>query len=649
MPPKKGKVVDSAAATRPRRAAAADNDAPVADTPKKRGRPPKAKAQPEPELEPEPAPEFEAAPPANAPKKRGRPPKATANTEVVIEPEQAELTNEPQDALPADMPKRRGRPPKSAAKTETEIEPEIEPEVELEAASPESAPKKRGRPLKTAAEPQINEAPVEAPKQRGRPKKTEAASPAIAGPSKKRGRPKKATETDTEEVAEPQPLKKRGRPAKSAAPAVSNDDSALPKKRGRPPKGGQTTKISADDGAAAEQLEGELIDEATLEQGSSSKLNEDSAEAAEADAGKQYWLMKAEQEDRTESTHSGKSVNTKFTIDDLRAKTEPEAWDGKYYVHNATVAVAKSYIGVRNAQAAKNMRAMRAGDLAFFYASQGKAGRKPGITGIMEIVSEAVPDPTVADPDTVGFVEKESDRERWCVVHVEFRKKLSSPVHLKELQKFSSTASGVLGNMQLLKQSRLSVCKVTKREWDFIVDNLVDGYEGEGEDENLPATADKDEELPAATNDQALSAITNNDALPANTDNDALPAIITADDAHVSDIHHLPAYRATATTDVAATDQPNNLTVTEHQPEALIPTIESDKLSADASQTAPAGPSSRTMSRKNSRAPSASRAGSLAPSTERAASTRGRSRTPKIRESSAQPVAVPGDMDVIEE
>ena len=44
--------------------------------------------------------------------------------------------------------------------------------------------------------------------------------------------------------------------------------------------------------------------------------------------------------------------------------------------------------GVRNPTAAKNMREMKQGDMAFFYASGGKGGLKPGIVGIVEIVKE---------------------------------------------------------------------------------------------------------------------------------------------------------------------------------------------------------------------------------------------------------------------
>ena len=53
-------------------------------------------------------------------------------------------------------------------------------------------------------------------------------------------------------------------------------------------------------------------------------------------------------------------------------------------------------------------------------------------------------------------------------MHVEFRHKLTEPVTLKELREFADKG-GALENMQMLKQSRLSVSGVTKEEWSFLM------------------------------------------------------------------------------------------------------------------------------------------------------------------------------------
>ncbi|KAL8289503.1 hypothetical protein RB600_004777 [Gaeumannomyces tritici] len=83
---------------------------------------------------------------------------------------------------------------------------------------------------------------------------------------------------------------------------------------------------------------------------------------------RRYWLMKAEPETRLENGH-----DVSFSIDDLASRTVPEPWDG-----------------IRNYVARNNLRAMKKGDLAFFYHSNCK---EPGIVGTMEVAQEHSPDP----------------------------------------------------------------------------------------------------------------------------------------------------------------------------------------------------------------------------------------------------------------
>ena len=159
-----------------------------------------------------------------------------------------------------------------------------------------------------------------------------------------------------------------------------------------------------------------------------------------------YWLMKAEPTSRLE-----KGVDIKFSIDDLAAKKTPEPWDG-----------------IRNHVAKNNILAMRKGDLAFFYHSSCKV---PGIVGTMEIVSdEASPDELAFDP-TSPYYDEKSDRAkpRWFCPLVEFRTKFKDIVTLERLKEEKAPGKP-LQNMQLLKLSRLSVSKVEKSEWDFIMD-----------------------------------------------------------------------------------------------------------------------------------------------------------------------------------
>lgn len=336
-------------------------------------------------------------------KKPGRPAKATATA--------------------PDPPKKRGRPAKVSSEVAAEENDELE-EVDDDTAKAEPA-KKRGRPAKKQAAP------------------ASAKQTATTQSAKKRGRPAKATNDPAEHLAEP--------------------DTPAPRKRHSGRTGGPTTKISTDAADAADQLEDELIDDVqrSVKKGGKGKPASGAKKQDVNEDGKSYWLMKAEQVDRMETLKDGSEFNTKFTIDDLKARGAPEPWEG-----------------VRNFVARNHMRAMKKGDLAFFYASQGKA---PGITGIIEIVQEHEPDFTVDDESSIGYVEpaKRGKENQWSLVHVGFLKKLSKPVTLKEMQKYSG-ANGILQDMQLIKQARLSVAKVSEKEWNFIVNELIEGYEEDG-------------------------------------------------------------------------------------------------------------------------------------------------------------------------
>ncbi|KAK6418710.1 hypothetical protein LTR95_017163 [Oleoguttula sp. CCFEE 5521] len=427
--------------------------------------------------------------------------------------------------------------------------------------------KKRGRPAKA----QDDEA--EPPKKRGRPSTKPAATSAVKPAAKKTAAARKTKKLEPEEA--PDAL-----------------DTPAPRKRHSGPKGGETTKIATDDGAAADQLEEELVE--TTEVAIKHKApaaKKGKGKAAASTSGKQYWLMKAEQIDREETLKSGRVFNSKFTIDDLKNRTAPEPWDG-----------------VRNLVARNNMRAMSKGDLAFFYASQGKGKLQPGITGIMEVVKEAEADQSVFDEDHYGYVEPEKRKaeNQWSLVHVEYRKKLSNPVTLKELQRFGKTEGGVLSDMQVLKTTRLSVTKVTEEEWEFIVKEIIgDEYE-------------KDEAAAAVSGDE----------LPAITTTEAPTAGAVAVDPPVVQASSRQASRAASLQSSLA---PPVVQSTETITDAIDSAFPTSDVAKPASRAGSLKPASRAGSVKpSSRAGSvkpASRAGSLAPAVR--ASSRGRSRTPK--------------------
>ena len=137
------------------------------------------------------------------------------------------------------------------------------------------------------------------------------------------------------------------------------------------------------------------------------------------------------------------------------------------------------------------MRAMRVGDLAFFYHSNCKV---PGVAGVMRIVEEHSIDMSAFDPDH-PYYDAKSDRDnpKWELVKVEFVKKFDELVTLRELRSFAGEG-GALENMQMLRQGRLSVSSVQPAEWRFILDcadephsigqpDRADGYESETDGE----------------------------------------------------------------------------------------------------------------------------------------------------------------------
>ncbi|KAI3325564.1 PUA-like domain-containing protein [Xylariaceae sp. AK1471] len=166
-----------------------------------------------------------------------------------------------------------------------------------------------------------------------------------------------------------------------------------------------------------------------------------------------YWLMKAEPESRFEN-----DVDVRFSIDDLASRTEPEPWDG-----------------IRAYAARNNLRSMKKGELAFFYHSNCK---EPGIVGTMEIVQEHSPDVSAHEPKAPYYDPSSKPEDpKWSVVHVKFRSKFTQPIGLKELREMGKPGKP-LENMQMLKQTRLSVSRVSPSEWEHLMD-LVQKRGGE--------------------------------------------------------------------------------------------------------------------------------------------------------------------------
>jgi len=124
-------------------------------------------------------------------------------------------------------------------------------------------------------------------------------------------------------------------------------------------------------------------------------------------------------------------------------KSEPETWSWDDHLKKGV----EPWHGVRNYQASNNMKAMKIGDLAFFYHSV----KEKRIVGIVEVCKLYYPDHT----DESG---------RFGMVDFKAVKPVENPVTLAEIK-----ATPELQEMWLVKQSRLSVSPVSAREWRIIL------------------------------------------------------------------------------------------------------------------------------------------------------------------------------------
>ena len=126
-------------------------------------------------------------------------------------------------------------------------------------------------------------------------------------------------------------------------------------------------------------------------------------------------------------------------------KSEPDVWS----INQQRKAGNKgaSWDGVRNYQAANNLKKMKKGDLCFFYHSN--IGKE--IVGIVEVIKTAFSDPSDV-------------KKKFVAVKVKFKKALKKPVSLENIRKNKG-----LSHLALIKQSRLSVMPIDTKSWKIIL------------------------------------------------------------------------------------------------------------------------------------------------------------------------------------
>ena len=125
-------------------------------------------------------------------------------------------------------------------------------------------------------------------------------------------------------------------------------------------------------------------------------------------------------------------------------KSEPDVWSIEQQIKAG--AKGAPWDGVRNYQAAKNLKSMKKGDQCFFYHSN--IGKE--IVGIVSVIKE-------------HYLDKTDQSGRFVAVTVKFLKKLDKPVTLDKIKKNKE-----LSHLSLIKQSRLSVMPIDSKSWNIL-------------------------------------------------------------------------------------------------------------------------------------------------------------------------------------
>ena len=125
-------------------------------------------------------------------------------------------------------------------------------------------------------------------------------------------------------------------------------------------------------------------------------------------------------------------------------KSEPDVWsiDQQKKAGNKGA----TWDGVRNYQAANNLKKMQKGDLCFFYHSN--IGKE--VVGVVEVIK-------------TSFIDLTDKNEKFVAVKVKFKEKLKNTVSLKNIKK-----NKALRHLSLIKQSRLSVMSIDFKSWKII-------------------------------------------------------------------------------------------------------------------------------------------------------------------------------------
>ena len=125
-------------------------------------------------------------------------------------------------------------------------------------------------------------------------------------------------------------------------------------------------------------------------------------------------------------------------------KSEPDVWSIDQQIKAGVKGT--TWDGVRNYQAANNLKKMKVGDLCYFYHSN--IGKE--IVGVVKVIKEA-------------FIDITDREKKFVAVQVRFMKKFDNPISLEKIKK-----NKAISHLPLIKQSRLSVMPIDYKSWKII-------------------------------------------------------------------------------------------------------------------------------------------------------------------------------------
>ena len=125
-------------------------------------------------------------------------------------------------------------------------------------------------------------------------------------------------------------------------------------------------------------------------------------------------------------------------------KSEPNVWSIDQQIKAGLKGIA--WDGVRNYQAANNLKKMKIGDLCYFYHSN--IGKE--IVGVVKVIKEA-------------FIDITDREKKFVAVQVRFMEKFDKPISLEKIKK-----NKAISHLPLIKQSRLSVMPIDYKSWKII-------------------------------------------------------------------------------------------------------------------------------------------------------------------------------------